>query len=99
MGVKKTPSRAQLLVRSADPGILPCYRYVLVVSAESYVRTIAVAKFQALVRTQRDRGSRSNTGAGLKRANVFYSISASATAVPEIAVEREPEPLLFQPVT
>ena len=55
----------RILIRSAQPGILPRYGNVLVVSAEANIRAIAVAGFDGLVFADREGNRPSDARTGL----------------------------------
>jgi len=83
-----------VLVGPAQPGILPCRRDVLIVAAKPDVVATAVAEFQGLVLGDGDRDCASEAGVGLTGGRVLYAVQTCCPAVPEIAVERKPEPRL-----
>jgi hypothetical protein len=80
-----------VLIGSAQPGILPPQRNVLVVPAKPDIGTIVVAEFQRLVLADGDCNSGSNSGVPLLSKGIRHSVHTCFSAEPKIAVERNPE--------
>src|SRR5262245_8556549 len=85
-------SKAFFSVRSAQPGILPADRDVLIISTVTDVGAIVVAQFDRLVPGQGNRGGGPNTRIPLTCRFVYCAIHGCASTKPEIGVKRDPQP-------
>lgn len=85
--------------RPAYPGVLPRDRDTLIVAAETYAGSVAVANFDGLMFDQRKRKRPSNARTYLSSGGVGNAVQAGSAAKPEIAVQRSPTVQLAKVVT
>src|SRR5580704_18248957 len=78
--------------RPANPRILPTNRNVLIIPAVADVRAVVVADFHGLMFRDRNRRSYASTRIPLHGVQIRDAAQAGLPAVPEIPVQRDPQP-------
>src|SRR5215469_2633246 len=88
-------ARSQLCAsvkRRPDPTVLPESGDQVVVAAVVDESAFAVTDLYRLARGDRDGGGKSNAGGSLPAPRVCHPVQARLTAVPEVRIERDPQP-------